>query len=209
MFAQWPRTRGTCPPGSSGRGEFFYTQTPSLKPCPLVRRRWPPPPLQSIPPVFHKGSFSGFETDGRISPQGAAAKPGGNFMAIELTLIFKAIPKESQKGKWDRFNVWKVRLNRSSSSTGGLHSCCLSYPSIAELSPSKISLDLLWFFLLSHVNSSEEDLFFGNQTFSFCSKIALTSATIVLWMQMQHNRAFTCCEVRGADPVLEQQKYKE
>lgn len=45
-----------------------------------------------------KGSFSGFETGGRTGPQGAAAKPGGNFTAIELTSIFKVIPKESQEG---------------------------------------------------------------------------------------------------------------
>lgn len=64
-------------------------------------------------------------------------------------------------------------------------------------------------FLLSHINSSEEDLFFCNQKFSFSSKIALTSAAVLLRMHMLHNRALTCCEVRGSDPELEQQKYKE
>ena len=51
-----------------------------------------------VPLLSSKGSFSGFETGGRTSPWGTAAKPGGNFMAIELTSIFKVTPKGCQEG---------------------------------------------------------------------------------------------------------------
>lgn len=42
--------------------------------------------------------------------------------------------KPNKRAQWDKFHVWRVRLSRRPPSTG------------AELSPSKISLDLLWFY---------------------------------------------------------------
>lgn len=60
----------------------------------MVATSSPPEHPSSCP----KAPFQASRTSGRTSPQGAAAKPGGNFKAIELTLIFKVIPKESQEG---------------------------------------------------------------------------------------------------------------
>lgn len=62
-----------------------------------------------------KGSFSGFDTDGRTSPRGAAAKPGGNFMAIQLALLFKAIPKESQEATVGQISCLEGEVKQKSS----------------------------------------------------------------------------------------------